>query len=114
MTSSRLRGSVLKIIPSFELTEQFAAEAGQLFRILSDAERWPEGSVTRVLAVREPGYVQLAFLDRSRARVEVTSLGIGLCQVKIDHELLPDAEAAKSQKKAWQQYFKQLRSQVER
>jgi hypothetical protein len=105
---------VLKIIPSFELTEDFSADAGQLFRILSDAERWPEGSVTRVLAVREPGYVQLAFLDRSRARVEVTSLGIGLCQVKIDHELLPDAEAAKSQKKAWQQYFKQLRSQVER
>lgn len=105
---------MLKIIPSFELTEDFSADAGQLFRILSDAERWPEGSVTRVLAVREPGYVQLAFLDRSRARVEVTSLGIGLCQVKIDHELLPDAEAAKSQKKAWQQYFKQLRSQVER
>jgi hypothetical protein len=105
---------VLKIIPSFELTEQFAAEAGQLFRILSDAERWPEGSIARVLVVREPGYVQLAFLDRSRARVEVTSLGNGLCQVKINHELLPDAAAVKAQKKAWQNYIKKLRAQVER
>jgi hypothetical protein len=105
---------VLKLIPSFELSQEFSAEAGQLFRILSDAERWPEGSIARVLVVREPGYVQLAFLDRSRARVEVTSLGIGLCQVKINHELLPDAEAVTSQKKAWQTYFKQLRSQVER
>ncbi len=105
---------MLKVIPSFELSEDFSADAGQLFRILSDAERWPEGSIARVLVVREPGYVQLAFLDRSRARVEVTSLGNGLCQVKINHELLPDAAAVEAQKKAWQNYFKQLRTQVER
>ena len=105
---------MLKVIPSFELSEDFSADAGQLFRILSDAERWPEGSIARVLVVREPGFVQLAFLDRSRARVEVTSLGNGLCQVKINHELLPDAAAAEAQKKAWQNYFKQLRAQVER
>lgn len=105
---------MLKQIPSFELVEQFSAEANQLFRILSDEQRWPEGSIARVLVVREPSYVQLAFLDRSRASVEVLSLGLGLCEVKVRHELLSDADAAKAQQLAWQQYFNQLRTQVER
>jgi hypothetical protein len=105
---------MLKSIPSFELSAKFAAEAGQLFRILSDAERWPDGSISRVLAVREPGHVQIAFPDRSRANINVVSLGAGMCEVSVNHELLPNAEAVKIQKKDWQKYFTVLRKRVER
>lgn len=105
---------MLKPIPSFELVEEFAAEASQLFRILSDAERWPEGSIARVLVVREPSYVQLAFLDRSRASVEVSSLGIGRCSVKVSHELLTEVGALEAQRDFWIQHFEVLRKQVER
>lgn len=105
---------MLKPIPSFELVQEFAAEASQLFRILSDAERWPEGSIARVLVVREPSYVQLAFLDRSRASVEVSSLGIGRCSVAINHELLTEAGSLEAQREFWLQHFEALRKQVER
>ena len=105
---------MLKPIPSFELVEEFAAEASQLFRILSDAERWPAGSIARVLVVREPNYVQLAFLDRSRASVEVSSLAIGRCSVAVKHELLTEEGAAEAQLQFWQRHFETLRKQVER
>lgn len=105
---------MLKPIPSFELIEEFAAEASQLFRILSDAERWPEGSIARVLVVREPGYVQLAFLNRSRASVDVKALGIGRCSVSVSHELLTEKGSVSTQKVFWQQHFDALRKQVER
>ena len=82
--------------------------------MLSDAERWPADSIARVLVVRAPGYVQVAFLDRSRASIEVSSLGFGKCEVKVQHELLADKDAAKAQQKAWKAYFAQLRKQVER
>lgn len=104
---------MLKQIPQFEILETFAAEASQLFVILSDAERWPAESISRVLVVRDPGYVQVAFPDRSRAIIEVTSLGFGKCEVKVTHELLQDAEAVSAQKKAWRQMFTRLRGQVE-
>ena len=103
-----------KSIPSFELLEEFAAEASQLFRILSDAERWPAGSIARVLVVREPSYVQLAFLDRSRASVEVSSLGLGRCSVGVKHELLTEDGAVEAQQQFWRQHFETLRKQVER
>jgi hypothetical protein len=105
---------LLKPIPQFELLENFAAEASQLFVILSDSERWPADSIARVLVVREPGYVQVAFHDRSRASIQVTSQGFGKCEVRVSHELLPNTEAAKEHKKAWRQMFTRLRGQVER
>jgi hypothetical protein len=105
---------MLKKIFEFEFTEQFEAEASQLFVIFSDAERWPADSIARVLVVRSPGYVQVAFEDRSRATIEVSSLGSGKCQVNVKHELLADAEASKIQKKAWKRYIGVLRKQVER
>lgn len=98
----------------FELVENFAAEASQLFVILSDAERWPADSIARVLVVREPGYVQVAFHDRSRATIEVLSLGFGKCEVRVNHELLASEEELKLQKKDWRQMFTRLRGQVER
>ncbi len=111
---SRLREKLLKLIPKFELTEAFAAEAGQLFLMFGDAERWPADSIARVLVVRAPGYVQVAFLDRSRAGIQVNSLGAGKCEVIISHELLASAESAKLQKKFWQSYLKLIRQKVER
>ena len=101
-------------LASFELVETFAAEASQLFVILSDSERWPADTIARVLVVREPGYVQVAFHDRSRATIEVTSQGFGKCEVKVRHELLTGSEEVKLQKKAWRQMFTRLRGQVER
>ena len=98
----------------FELVEEFAAEASQLFRILSDSERWPEGSIARVLVVREPSYVQLAFFDGSRASVEVSSLGIGHCSVTVSHELLIAGGSLEAQRVFWLQRFEALRKQVER
>ncbi len=105
---------MLKQIPEFELTERFEAEASQLFVMLSDAERWPADSIARVLVVRAPGYVQVAFQDMSRATIEVSSLGSGKCEVTVNHELLADNAAVEAQKGFWQGYFKQIRSQVER
>jgi hypothetical protein len=102
------------VIKQFELTETFEAEAGQLFLIFGDAERWPADSIARVLVVRAPGFIQVAFLDQSRAGIQVTSTGNNTCEVVISHELLASAEAAKLQKKFWQGYLKLIRQKVER
>jgi hypothetical protein len=104
---------LLKKIPEFEILEQFNAESSQLFVLLSDAERWPADSIARVLVVRAPGYVQVAFLDRSRATIEIAGAGTGRCEVKVMHELLTDEDAVKLQKKFWRQLFTKLRGQVE-
>jgi len=105
---------LLKVIKKFELTEAFEAEAGQLFLMFGDAERWPADSIARVLVVRAPGFVQVAFLDMSRAVIQVNSLGVGKCEVVVSHELLASAEAAKFQEKFWQSYLKLIRQKVER
>ena len=96
------------------MIESFDAEASQLFIMLSDAERWPEASIARVLIVRSPSFVQVAFLDRSRASIEVSSLGSGKCQVRVNHELLADEKAMTAQKAFWLAYLAQLRGQVQR
>lgn len=104
---------MLKPIPKFELSADFAAEVSQLFVIFSDEKRWPEGWLNRILVVRAPGFVQVAFADMSRAKISIESLGYGNCRVSIEHELLADAEAIKHQTDAWNAYLKQLRGQVE-
>lgn len=105
---------MIKPIPMFELNEEFETSAVPLFTIFKDAERWPAGSVSRVLTVREPNTVILAFTDSSRVTIEVESLGAGRSGLRVLHELITSQEALKEHKKFWRDYLKTVRKQVER
>ena len=105
---------MLKPIPMFEILEEFETSSVPLFTIFKDAERWPAGSISRVLTVREPNTVILAFPDSSRVTIEVSALGSSRSSLRVLHELITSQEALKEHKKFWRDYLKTVRKQVER
>lgn len=105
---------MIKPIPMFELNEEFETSVAPLFMVFADAARWPAGVISRVLTVREPKTVILAFLDNSRVTIEVESLGAGRSSLRVLHELITSQEALKEHKKFWRDYLATVRKQVER
>ena len=104
---------MLKKMPVIELTAHFAAEATQVFQIFKDPDRWPENSILRLLVVRDPGFVQVSMVDRSRVSITITSLGLGRCELALRHELITSSQAEEGHKRFWSVYLKQVREVVE-
>lgn len=105
---------MLKKMPEIELRVLFAAEASQLFQIFKDQQRWPEDSILRLLVVRDPGFVQVSMIDRSRVSVTINSLGLGKCELLLKHELITSSQALEGHQKFWADYLEQVRKLVER
>lgn len=96
-----------------EITEEFACSPIPLYVILSDFDRWPVGSIARVLTTREPETVIASFPDFSRVTITISGAVTGAL-VTIKHELISDAAQLKAHNKFWANYLKQIRGAVER
>lgn len=104
---------MIKPIPKIEISEVFEASIVPLYVIFSDGDRWPHGSISRILTAREPETVIASFPDRSRVTISLKSAGVNT-ELSISHELITDSEALKNHKKFWHDYLKAVRKQVER
>ena len=104
---------MIKPIPKIEIAEEFEASIVPLYVIFSDADRWPVGSISRVLTAREPETVIASLPDRSRVTISLRSLGTKT-ELNLVHELITDPDELKAHKKFWRDYLKTVRKQVER